>query len=102
LFCSTARFWLLRSAHLGKADFLEGILAEEILSGGPDLVQFVVSDRKSPWLRILAAADAAAAAAALGFNLHKERGEGEELFVLGNIKYSPDVYVNYFLKNKRR
>ena len=96
MFCSTARFWLLRSAHLGKADFLEGILAEEILSGGPDLVQFVVSDRKSPWLRILAAA------AALGFNLHKERGEGEELFVLGNIKYSPDVYVNYFLKNKRR
>jgi len=100
LFCSTARFWLLRSAHLGKADFLEGILAEEILSGGPDLVQFVVSDRKSPWLRILAAA--ADDADALGFNLHKERGEGEELFVLGNIKYSPDVYVNYFLKNKRR
>ena len=32
--------------------------------------------------------------AAWGFNLHKERGEGEELFVLGNIKYSPDVYVN--------
>ena len=92
MFCSTARFWLLRSAHLGKADFLEGILAEEILSGGPDSVQFVVSDRKSPWLRILAAADADAAA--WGFNLHKERGEGEELFVLGNIKYSPDVYVN--------
>jgi hypothetical protein len=47
-------------------------------------------------------AAAADDADALGFNLHKERGEGEELFVLGNIKYSPDVYVNYFLKNKRR
>jgi hypothetical protein len=51
---------------------------------------------------LAAAAAAADDADALGFNLHKERGEGEELFVLGNIKYSPDVYVNYFLKNKRR